>query len=176
MADLHTGGNSADADSDKEVEMSSNYEWQKQQVREQLQAHHEAAAEHRLSRRGVEKKSPSSRRNLVILVLITIGLLIVGFQVSGCAPAPVALQPPDAVLKADTAGDQAVIEPGMSMAERIAFQDRVSGSSLAADTAQPASITMADRIRFQDRVSGGASQLPALTMADRIRFQDRVGR
>jgi hypothetical protein len=176
MVDLDTGGNSTDATSDKEVEMSSNYEWQKQQVREQLNAHHEVAAEHRFSRSGAKKKDSTSRRNLMVLVLITIGLLIVGFQISGCTPAQVASQPPDAANKLALAGDQAEEDKGLSMADRIAFQDRVSGDSPAADTAHSASITMADRIRFQDRVSGVISPSPALTMADRIRFQDRVGK
>ena len=173
----------------KEVKMSSNYEWQKHQINEQLRAHQQTSAEHRLGLGAPKKKTASSsRRSLVVLVLITIGLLVVGFQVSGCTPVEIAIEAPAAAaeeaapltVNGNIRRDLAAIETsGLSMAERIQFQDQISAKETLATSNSSPTMSMAERISFQDRISASVpivtgSQSPATSMAQRISFQDRI--
>jgi hypothetical protein len=164
--------------------MDQNFEWQKQQVDERIQCAHNCGAAHRLSKKGLSRRSIWDF-SLKAAPVLGIVVALIGWLLSSCVPSQPALES----RPVSQAAVRSHTRPALTMADRIRFQDRVMDLALAKDEAQVnqpvGTFTMADRIRFQDRMMDLAlsnagnpvGQLAgALSMADRIKFHDGLAK
>lgn len=130
--------------------MSTNYEWQKQQVNERIQGALREADSHRKSRRG--RRSGFIRTPVLkMIVLLGIAYFLIGILLGGCSPVESAL----AVDTHSQPAAQSEAPYSWSMADRIRFQDRLWEQALANGGTRPEKTTpwsLADHIRFQDRL------------------------
>ena len=130
--------------------MSTNYEWQNQQVKERVQDALREADSHRTSRRGL-RSGFSRTPALKIIVLLGSAYFLISILLGGCSPV-------ESALAVDTHSRPAAQSEGAyswSMADRIRFQDRLWEQALANGEIKPDKTTpwsLADRIRFQDRL------------------------
>ena len=88
--------------------MSNNYEWQKHQVNERVQARFQEAETHRqLKQAGYERPFLPT---LKMIIMVGIGAIIVIWLLAGCAPLVVEAHPNSEVS-------------GLTLVEKIHFQD-----------------------------------------------------
>ncbi|MFQ5399235.1 MAG: hypothetical protein ACE5E7_06510 [Anaerolineae bacterium] len=155
--------------------MNGNYDWQKHQVNERIQA--------RLNEAEIHRSVNKSQKSGILPPLSLLAILLVGFifflnacQSSGLLPALAA--PNSDIDAAATATTQ------MHIRDRIRFQDRLFEQSVLTnpEVSTGKSSVMADRIRFHDQLleqstSSGVIITPAeptFDMAARIHFQDQL--
>lgn len=124
--------------------MNSNYEWQKHQANERVQARLQEAEAHRQAKQAGNQSSFPPLLKLMIPILT--GVIFAIWLLTSCTP----LQ--DTKAGAEASSDHLAV----TMADRIRFQDE-QDRYLWVETAvvsegPTARWTMADRIRFQDRI------------------------
>jgi hypothetical protein len=151
-------------------------------VDERIQFALNCGAAHRLSKKGLSGRSfwDFSLKTVPVLGIV---VALIGWLLSSCVPSQPALES----KPVSQAAARSNVQPALTMADRIRFQDRLSELALPMDhpqTNQPVKVlSMADRIHFQDRVLDLAlakddvqvnQPVGTFTMADRIRFQDRM--
>lgn len=128
-------------------DMNSNYQWQKHQANERVQAHLREAAEHRRVKQANSQSLAPAPWKMMIPILV--GVAVALWLLTSCANynEPVGKVEASAYHASQT-----------TMAERIRFQDkRDENLLLSRDAYRAARWTMAERIRFQDK--RGESQL-----------------
>jgi hypothetical protein len=126
----------------KEQIMSNNYEWQKHQANERVQARFQEAEAHRQSKHTRDERPLLT--TLKMIVMVGVGVIVAIWMLAGCTTPVVEAYP-----NADVSG--------WTLAEQIHFQDErdqemawtIADSSQAETTP---TWTMADRIRFQDQI------------------------
>lgn len=148
--------------------MSGNYEWQKFAANEQVKRRMRDGDAHRLARkaRAAHEHDSKEQRGRLSPAIFLMGLALVAalWLLTGCMPdTRVNLVPSTATIGADQAA--AEVEPqhldvlqrpvtGLSMAERIQFQDKreaiLAGTTVHTMQAQNG-LSHAERIAFQDR-------------------------
>ena len=128
--------------------MNSNYEWQKHQANERVQARLQEAEAHRQAK---QTKQGNGRSQFPLPWSIVIpalaGIFVAIWLLTSCSPNAGTMEKKEATTSYTT---------GMTMADRIRFQDE-RDAYLKEETAvvsedPAAGWTMADRIRFQDRI------------------------
>jgi len=155
--------------------MNGNYDWQKHQVSERIQARLNEAEIHR-SVNKFQKNSIFPR--LSFLVILLVGFM---FSLNACQPNESSAAP--AAPSSDIAAATTATTP-MHIRDRIRFQDRLFEQSAFAnaEASTGKSSAMADRIRFQDRLFEQSALSGVITtpveppfdMAARIHFQDQL--
>ena len=126
--------------------MNSNYEWQKHQANERVQARLQEAEAHRQAkqaRQGNDRSQFPFPLSIVIPALV--GIFVAIWLLTSCTPNAGIMEKKEETTSYTT---------GMTMADRIRFQDERDAylkEETAVNISLPvSSLTMADRIRFQD--------------------------
>lgn len=125
--------------------MNGNYEWQRYQVNERIQARLRDGEAHRQAKQARGRPRTALAVDTMAMAIVAVVIVALWF-LTGCTPG-------SKVAAVEQAGraqvvDARVARSGWTMAERIQFQDR--RDQALARAALPG-WTMAERIRFQDR-------------------------
>ncbi|MBE2224750.1 MAG: hypothetical protein IAF02_24635 [Anaerolineae bacterium] len=128
--------------------MNSNYEWQKHQANERVQARLQEADAHRQAKQAKQGNGRSQfPLPLRIVIPALVGIFVALWLLTSCTP--------DADMM-ENKEVSASYTTGMTMADKIQFQDK------------------RDVYLREETVVNSSQPVPSLTMADRIRFQDRL--
>lgn len=122
--------------------MSNNYEWQKHQANERVQARFHEAEIHRQTKHTRDERPLLT--TLKMIVMVGVGAIVAIWMLAGCTTPVVEAYPNSEVS-------------GLTMVEKIHFQDERDQEMAwtIASSSQEAPLptwTMADRIRFQDQI------------------------
>ncbi len=149
--------------------MSTNYHWHKRQATERVQARLRDAEEHRRAKQGKGRSTPPFALKFIPVL---VGVILAIWLLTGCTAN---------IKPQEKEASPAVHETGLTMADRVRFQDKLEAiPGTDSQMSQAAAMSMAARIRFQDERTGrpiyetAVGQQAVWTMADRIRFHDRL--
>jgi len=122
--------------------MSNNYEWQKHQANERVQARFQEADTHRQTKQAGDERPLLT--TLKMIVMVGVGAIVAIWMLAGCTTPVVEAYPNSEVS-------------GLTLAEKIDFQDARAQEMAwyTTSSSQEAPLptwTMADRIRFQDQI------------------------